>query len=373
MDSYAFDDPRFAILAAAVRHLKDDDHARGKCLRIWHQCASRSTDRLRPIELAHCLGYRKPLETGKDAVVAFCDIAGLGERAGAEVRIKGTAGRTDYVARTAETLEDRIISHLSEHGPSRRVDVKRALDINSKGKSTFYAVIDRCLKEGRLRDSNGRLSVSTESSMDVQPESPLDVHGIPETSSGQGSLDLDPAPDPENPPAGDIARPHVQVQQVSNRTSMDSPVDVQAETDKAQEARRDAAWRLANLHDKLGREVAKAHGKEWRSAGSAGPQCWAERLLNGATFEDCKHVLTVLAAEADEMARLGADNPLRYLRTPTSIGVWNKVIRVPDRDTAREQARGSPANPSQRNRGGMLGSTRPRLAKEFEDVATTTQ
>ena len=75
VDDYAFDDPRFDILARSLRHIRDRWHALGCCLRVWHLCASRRTDTLRPVELATCLGVRKPLtEEAQDlAVSAFVD------------------------------------------------------------------------------------------------------------------------------------------------------------------------------------------------------------------------------------------------------------------------------------------------------------
>lgn len=89
VDDYAFDDPRFDILAASLRTMRDRWHALGCCLRIWHLCASRHTDTLRPVELAICLGVRKPLtsEAQELAVSAFVDTADLGEWQGEVIRI----------------------------------------------------------------------------------------------------------------------------------------------------------------------------------------------------------------------------------------------------------------------------------------------
>ncbi len=80
IDSYAFDDPRFAILAEALRY-RNRWQAIGHCLRVWHQCAHR-TSIIRPVELAVLLGVRKPLapESQARAVEAFVELAGLGEQ-----------------------------------------------------------------------------------------------------------------------------------------------------------------------------------------------------------------------------------------------------------------------------------------------------
>lgn len=342
VDSYAFDDPRFALLAQAVRHLRDRDHALGKCLRIWHQCASRSTDRLRPVELAVCLGYRKPVEDAEDAAAAFCDVAGLGERAGNEVRIKGTAGRTDYMERAAETLEDQIREHVREHGPLKRAELKRGLGIGDKGKSSFYNAVTRLVRAGELSESDGRLSLSTETSREFQ----VDVQGNPETSTGRDTLVPDPAPD--RPPAGETARAAS-----STETSMDVHGDASTDVHDSGGDRRDAAFALHNRHDEIGDKVAKAQGKRWRSVGTAGPGRWVERLRDGATVDDCEHVLAILAAEADERARLGATDPLRYLRTPTTPGIWERAIGVPDEAAAREQARAARGSGSHRGQRGQ--------------------
>ncbi len=48
VESYAFDDPRFVILARAMRY-RDRDHTLGKCLRIWHLCVNRRTDCIEPL------------------------------------------------------------------------------------------------------------------------------------------------------------------------------------------------------------------------------------------------------------------------------------------------------------------------------------
>lgn len=89
VQSYTFDDPRFDVLAGALRRLCDRWHALGCCLRVWHLCANRRTETIRPVELAQCLGLRRPLEvkTQERAVEAFVDIAGLGERCDGVVRV----------------------------------------------------------------------------------------------------------------------------------------------------------------------------------------------------------------------------------------------------------------------------------------------
>ncbi|WP_428262808.1 hypothetical protein [Haliangium sp.] len=74
-----------------------------------------------------------------------------------------------------------------------------------------------------------------------------------------------------------------------------------------------------------------------------------------AAIEACEHVLRILAAEADERARLDLDDPLRFLRTPTSDGVWKRAIAVADEHEAREQARAAPgASPQRGGRGQQL-------------------
>jgi hypothetical protein len=98
------------------------------------------------------------------------------------------------------------------------------------------------------------------------------------------------------------------------------------------------AHRLAKLHDELGVAVAKAHGLSWRSAQTRGPSEWLP-VLHSSTEDECRHVLAMLAAEADERARSGIRDPLKYLRTPTSQEVWSRVVRLPDEESAREFVR----------------------------------
>jgi hypothetical protein len=104
-------------------------------------------------------------------------------------------------------------------------------------------------------------------------------------------------------------------------------------------ARADAAWRLAEHHDHVGHAVAQRHGKGWRSLGTAGPGEWSKALVNGATEDECRHVMAMLAAEADERARLGMADPLRFLRTPTSPEIWRRAAGLPDEEAAREAVR----------------------------------
>jgi hypothetical protein len=108
------------------------------------------------------------------------------------------------------------------------------------------------------------------------------------------------------------------------------------------------AWRLSEQHDRVGNAVAQKHGKGWRSQGTAGPGEWSRALVNGATEDECRHVLAMLAAEADERAVLGISDPLRFLRTPTAPEIWRRAAGLPDEEAAREAVRarhGSPSGP----------------------------
>jgi hypothetical protein len=111
------------------------------------------------------------------------------------------------------------------------------------------------------------------------------------------------------------------------------PSDIQAE-----------AWRLAQLHDQLGMAVAKTHGASWRSLQNSGPRLWLTTLRGGETEDACRHVLTILAAEADERARLSVRDPLRFLRTPTTPDIWLRATGLPDEETARESVRARTAS-----------------------------
>jgi hypothetical protein len=106
--------------------------------------------------------------------------------------------------------------------------------------------------------------------------------------------------------------------------------------------RMDAAWGLAQRHDEIGRVVAGRCGKGWRSLGTAGPIAWAAVLANGATSEECNHVLAMLSAEADERGAHGIADPLRFLRSPTSPEIWRRAVGLPDEDAAREAVSASP-------------------------------
>lgn len=358
VDSYAFDDPRFGLLAAAVRHLKDRDHALGKCLRVWHLCASRQIDRMRGVELAACLGYRKPVEAESEAIEAFCELAGLGEHlVDGTIRIRGTEGRTDYVQKQSESVEARILEHLYAGGPQRKNEVKLALGFAKKARSTFYAVVDRAVKSGAIVVlPDGRIAAPGEGVQDASIDRPLDVHGQTRDGPRTGSL----VPDPDLDPA-----------RVSGaRASMDCPLDdgmdgVQdaGELDTAPsmpanssaaapvrehhsaregaELLRDAAWRVAQRHDQLGLEVAREAGRDWRARSTAGPGEWRP-VLREATEDEVLHALEMLAVQARERIQLGVPDPLRFLRDAASPGVFQKAARLANAAEAQEAARASP-------------------------------
>ena len=113
----AFDDPRFALLAHALPCLHDRWHALGCSAHIWHMCASRHTNTIRPAELAECLGVAKPLSESaqKLAVDAFVTIADLGTWVGDVIRVRGIGGtgrRIDDVVHALTTAQ------LAEPGDS---------------------------------------------------------------------------------------------------------------------------------------------------------------------------------------------------------------------------------------------------------------
>lgn len=160
LDSYAFDDPRFELLAAAVRHFRDRWHALGYVTRVWHACASRSVKHLRAVELAGLLGYRKPLEQHEDAARAFCDAAGLGERLqDGTIRIRGTDGRTDYLEDDSDEMVDQAVAKVTEAGPMKRADIMRALDLQRTQRASFYRAVRRAVESGKLADVDGMVAV----------------------------------------------------------------------------------------------------------------------------------------------------------------------------------------------------------------------
>jgi hypothetical protein len=159
LDSYAFDDPRFELLASAVRHFRDRWHALGYVTRVWHACASRSVKQLRAVELAGLLGYRKPLEQHEDAATAFCDAAGLGERLeDGTIRIRGTDGRTDYLEDDGDELADQAVAKVAEAGPMKRADIMRALELQRTQRASFYRAVRKAVETGKLVDVDGMVA-----------------------------------------------------------------------------------------------------------------------------------------------------------------------------------------------------------------------
>jgi uncharacterized phage protein (TIGR02220 family) len=93
IEGEAFGDERYDDLAEAAG-LIDADHARGKMLRIWRQCTIEQTETLMGSTIARILG-----PNGVEALV----VSRLGERIGGKnsdkIRIKGTAGRIEWLAK----------------------------------------------------------------------------------------------------------------------------------------------------------------------------------------------------------------------------------------------------------------------------------
>ena len=91
--SEAFADERYEELADALG-LADADCARGKMLRLWRQCTIEQTETLLGFTITRVLGAN-----GVDALVR----ARLGEvMADGRVRIKGTAGRIEWLQRVRD-------------------------------------------------------------------------------------------------------------------------------------------------------------------------------------------------------------------------------------------------------------------------------
>ena len=89
IEDEAFSDERYGVLAALCG-LADADHARGKMARLWRQCTAQRTYVL-PIDLVcSVLG-----ENGADCIVK----ASLGELVEGGIRIRGTKGRIEWLAK----------------------------------------------------------------------------------------------------------------------------------------------------------------------------------------------------------------------------------------------------------------------------------
>ena len=89
IEDEAFSDERYGVLAALCG-LADPDHARGKMARLWRQCTAQRTYVL-PIDLVcSVLG-----ENGAEGIVK----AALGEAVDGGIRIRGTKGRIEWLAK----------------------------------------------------------------------------------------------------------------------------------------------------------------------------------------------------------------------------------------------------------------------------------
>jgi uncharacterized phage protein (TIGR02220 family) len=87
IDAEAFSDERFEVLAALC-HLADADHARGKLARLWRQCTVLYAYVLPESVVRAVLGHQGP--------EALCE-AGLGERVEEGIRMRGTLGRIEWL------------------------------------------------------------------------------------------------------------------------------------------------------------------------------------------------------------------------------------------------------------------------------------
>lgn len=358
VDDYAFDDPRFAILAGALRCLRDRWHALGRCLRIWHLCASRRTDTVRPVELAECLGVRKPLTDAaqKVAVEAFVTTANLGEWHGDVIRVRGTKGRTDYLDRMddAKTLPERILGRVQANGPTKRSELFSHFPDDSR--STFYRVVKQLINDGELACDGHYLSIPQSSNRptDVPRESQDNPENVPGPSR-DAVLAPAPvpalAPDPVPAPAERANRAHAPARPTGIPSG--SPTDVSRESHETNPGetislsqaalaaeRRDIFSALYQHWNNTGR----AHCPDWRSPGELAGRHRVREALNhpelaGRSEADIRHGLAMLYAECAERARLKQSDPWRWYRQAWRPAVLSMACDVPCEDNARHRAR----------------------------------
>lgn len=110
VDQQALTDARFARLAQ-LRGWADGDHALGKMLRVWSECIHRGPE-LEAWVIDHHLGAGAAGDLLVCRLAELVRVAGAvaGDPAGALaggtlLRIKGTAGRTDYINRLASAAK----------------------------------------------------------------------------------------------------------------------------------------------------------------------------------------------------------------------------------------------------------------------------
>ena len=89
IEDEAFSDIRYDVLASACQ-LADADHARGKMLNLWRQCTAQHRHVLPRSMIVAVLGQNGP--------VGIIE-AGLGEEHHEGIRIKGTEGRIEWLAK----------------------------------------------------------------------------------------------------------------------------------------------------------------------------------------------------------------------------------------------------------------------------------
>lgn len=112
-ESEAFADLRYERLAFLLG-LADADHARGKMQRLWRQCTIEQVYDLEELDVCTVLGPK-----GVDGLIK----AGLGERCGDRIRIKGTGGRIEWLANFKGGAETggKARAATAERGPDGRL------------------------------------------------------------------------------------------------------------------------------------------------------------------------------------------------------------------------------------------------------------
>ena len=99
VDAAVFTDSRFDVLARELRTTRDS--AVMRMIRVWVNCTDRETDRFSPRFLSPLLRCK-----ADQVVAALCESAQLGEALDdGTVRIRGCAGRTDWLAKKRATAE----------------------------------------------------------------------------------------------------------------------------------------------------------------------------------------------------------------------------------------------------------------------------
>lgn len=226
VEQLALIDDRFGVLKK-LAGLADDDHARGKMIRVWNACLTRQSYTLPGVVVDAAAGLDGFAEAVADA--------GLAERIDGSYRIRGTAGRIEWLgkcraasAKGGEATKAKWVELASSTPPAQpeaeRPSPQRPDGPTLEGRSAQKQKAERTPKSGPKEGPSASASASASISLSSLSPSSSNVERAraplvePEESR-------EPDPEPETAGAGSWRVMRVETTDPGDWVWIDLPID----------------------------------------------------------------------------------------------------------------------------------------------------